>query len=181
MNRNAFSVQIAVALGLSAVGALMVSVLGLWLGTSLALLCAVIVLAGCYLVWLYVGQSRRGGLSLVMLAWLLIACLALAISLSVALVLVAFTGMIWLARSSLRYRKPWLAACDALLSVLSVGACIWVALSTHSLFLSCWSFFLIQALTFFIPEDDRNYTKNTTTSDRFSSARCNAEAALKRM
>jgi len=181
MSGNSFGAQILMALVLSVSGAALVTVGGIWLGTSLALLLGIILSAGCYLAWLYFGRHGRAGLSLVMLGWLLLAGVTLGVSLSAVLVLLIFTVMVWLVRSSLRYSKPMLAAGDALLCMVSVAVCIWVAYSTHSVFLSFWSFFLTQALAFFIPQVDSGNPAPGVAGDRFCVARCNAEAALKRI
>ena len=68
---------------------------------------------------------------------------------------------------------------DLFFSLVSLGAAIWAAQHTGSVFLSFWCFFLAQSLWSVIPIDmkDRRHTP-TATDDKFQEAYRVAEAAL---
>ena len=70
---------------------------------------------------------------------------------------------------------------DAALCLLSVAVSVWIAQVTHSVFLSLWGFFFVQALSFFLPDRSVAGMRVGHANDRFSVARNHAEAALKRL
>jgi hypothetical protein len=78
---------------------------------------------------------------------------------------------------------------DAGLSGLALAAAVWAAISTGSLFLALWCFFLVQALFVAIPNRmsaPRNHGRRAQKSasavdDDFERAYRNAEAAVRRL
>lgn len=102
--------------------------------------------------------------------------------------LVAYTAahvlMIWLIRSLYFYSSVVAALTDLALSMLALGAAVWAGLTTHSIFLSIWCFFLVQALFVGIPSSwrrhDRSVRRPAGDEDRFEHAHRIAEAALRR-
>jgi len=181
MKRGEFSAHVLVALGLSGGGVGVVLLAGFWLATSLALSITMLVLAALYLLWLYACHHQRSGLSLMILGWVLVSTCALLMGFKLVSMLLLLTALIWLVRSGLRYRKAWWVLADAALCLLSVAVSVWIAQVTHSVFLSLWGFFFVQALSFFLPDRSVAGMRVGHANDRFSVARNHAEAALKRL
>jgi hypothetical protein len=126
---------------------------------------------------------RHSGHVVAALAWLTLAGLLLIFNPPLTLWLLLPTGFIWLLRSLRRYDSLIPAGGDALLSGFALAAAIATAQHTHSLFLSLWSYFLVQALAAFIPV--RNVAtpaaSGRTRDTDFDSSYRNAETALRRL
>ncbi len=112
-------------------------------------------------------------------AWLLLTAGLFLFDPAAIIWLAAQATLLWLLRSLYRHDSVFIAGADALLMVLAVGAATATAMHTHSLFLTLWSLFLVQALHLLLP--GRPAASPPTTSDPFETAwRC-ADAALRRL
>ncbi len=160
-------------------------ILGLqWLGGGSAMLIAGLGLG--YLAYLLaISPSRRGRfvLGLGSAALLIGVCIVSPVSGIVGLVAV---GLIWLVRSVLFCILP--ALWDGVLCTLSVICALGTVVSTQSLWLTAWVFFLLQALFVYIP---KRFTPSShgpssgwgqaeppSSSDAFARAHRAAEEAL---
>ena len=181
MNRTGFVANVVFALIMSLLGALLFLALGMWFASGIALLLVVGVLAGCYLAWLLYSHRCRGGVALVMLTWLGVAATLLLVGAGVLLPLLVFSSLVWMTRSYLRYRKPLLMLADAGVSVLAILAAVVTAQHTHSLGLSCWAYFFVQSMVFFLPGHGVPNQDALRSGDRFALAQRNAERALARL
>lgn len=96
-------------------------------------------------------------------------------------------GTVWLVRSVLYYSGILPALWDAALCAVSVICALGTALSTHSLWLTVWVFFLLQALFVCIPQGftrsqhDRASRAPSGVDDAFARAHRSAEEALQAM
>jgi hypothetical protein len=95
---------------------------------------------------------------------------------------------LWLARALYAYSTLIEAALDLALSLFAFGFGTWAALSTDSLLLASWSFFLVQALHVHIPgfaarlrEPRTRPTQIDDTNRRFAEASRVADEALRRI
>lgn len=181
MNAVGFGAAAVVGFVLSMAGAALVTVVGAWLGAGLALMLVLSLLAAAYLVWLQLSHRSPKGSSLVLLGWVALSGIMLGFGLSLAWALLAYVGLGWLVRCCIRYQRPGTVLLDAAISLVALCAGISVAWYTHSLFLALWSFFLLQALVFLVPASGSSVQQPSRIDDRFTAARCNAEAALQRI
>ena len=73
---------------------------------------------------------------------------------------------------------------DMGLQLLSVAAAVWALQHTGSIWLSLWSFFLMQSLFVFVPtrgSSTQSTTADLLTESGFNKAYRSAEAALRRI
>jgi MFS family permease len=157
-----------------------------WLGGGRAVCIGVLGLA--YLAYLLaISPSRRGRfvLGLGSAVILLVACLMSPVPAVVGLLVV---GLIWLVRSVLFYVGIFPALWDGMLCTLSVICALGTAVSTQSLWLTAWVFFLLQALSVYLPKRltrsphgqsrGRGQAESPSHRDAFARAYRAAEAAL---
>lgn len=142
---------VLLAIVISGVGAVLHTVLSKLLGNSSSLRIVILVATLGYVLALLAHGPRQSGRVLAALAWLVLAGLLLVFNPPLTVWLLLQTGFIWLLRSLQCYDSLILAGSDALLSGFALTAAIATAQHTHSLLLSLWSYFLVQALASFIP------------------------------
>jgi hypothetical protein len=131
-------------------------------------------------------SHERTGRMVVLASWGAVAVLAWLFAAPLPFYIAIHAVSIWLVRSLYSYSSLLAAALDFGLGVLSLGAAAWAYSHSASLFLSCWCFFLVQALHTVIPRGNPAALLNPGKSgadkpDRFSSAHRTAEAALRRL
>ncbi len=151
----------------------------------------IVVLGTGYLAYLLaVSPSRRGRfvLGLGSAAILIGACV---VSPAAVVTGTLAVGLIWLVRSVLFYAGILPALWDGVLCALSVVCAFGTAVSTNSLWLTVWVFFLLQALFIYIPQrfarsqhgpsGQRGQAESSSQGDAFARAHRVAEAALQAM
>ncbi|MEW8555834.1 MAG: hypothetical protein AB2605_18740 [Candidatus Thiodiazotropha sp.] len=84
--------------------------------------------------------------------WSMSAALIWLMGLSLPLYLLAHLGLVWLIRSLYYHASLISALLDLALVLFGLAAAVWAMLQTESLFLTLWSFFLVQALFVVIPD-----------------------------
>lgn len=171
---------VLLAIVISVVGAVLHTVLAKVFGSASTLRLVVLIAGLGYVLTLLAHGARQSGRVVAALAWLGLAGLLLVFNPPLTLWLLLQTGFIWLLRSLQRYDSLIPAGIDALLSGFALAAAFATAQHTHSLFLSLWSYFLVQALAAFIPV--RNHAApaaSTCAQADFDSSYRNAETALR--
>jgi hypothetical protein len=136
-----------------------------------------------YVVYLLRRNEERVGRVVATALWL-VAALALWIFEPPALLyLAAHLGLVWLVRSLYFHSSLLTALADLGLVALGFAAAVWAASETHSVALSVWTFFLVQALFIAIPARiaATAAAASDIPEDRFQRAHLAAEAALRRM
>ena len=92
---------------------------------------------------------------------------------------------IWLVRSLYFYSGVLPALMDLGLNALSISASIWAITRSGSVFLTIWTFFLVQALFVAIPRNVQGKTKpernSAAENENFTRARRQANAALRQL
>jgi hypothetical protein len=180
MTRPTFLEGVGVALLASLGAGAAYAGLGLFFPVGLALRLVIAGLSLGYLLYL-LGRSRErvGRISLLLL-WGLMAAGSWLLGLSLPLYVLAHLGLVWLVRV-LYHQSGFLAALlDLGLAALGLGAALWAAGHSGSLFLACWSFFLVQALFTAIPvRFGGGPAPANPADDRFEQAHRAAEAALR--
>lgn len=177
MKTTSFWTQLGYGLLLSVAGALLFRALLPLFGLGLSLRGLSLLLGLAYLVMIGGQSALRSGRLLLFAIWLgLIAALALFDpSLWLWFALPVLLG--WLLRLP-RYRRLSSIAFDAAISLAALLFAAAAALHSGSALLSLWTYFLLQALTSFIPAAT---PPERSPDDAFSTAERTAEAALRRL
>lgn len=166
---------------LSVVGSVLASALGGLLGGALALRLGLLCAAGIYVLVLLAHGPVRNGRVLAGLTWLALSTLLVVFNPPLLLWLLLLTTAFWLLRSLRNYSSLIPAAADGLLSAFALAAAVVTANHTHSLLLSLWSYFVLQALTAFLPRSAAPSPAAANTECDFDTSYRNAEAALRRL
>lgn len=185
MKAPTFLEGVGVALTASVVGSVLFTALAPVFGSATVVRALIAAIGLAYLLYLLRRSHQRVGRVTVVAGW---AAAALAIGLwqpPLLLYLFLHITLLWLVRSLYRYASLLSALADLGLSGLGLAAAVWAAVHAGSLFLSIWSFFLVQALFVAIPPDwsgrHRTRPDGTDPDDRFQTAYRAARAALRRL
>lgn len=149
-----------------------------------------LLISGCglfYILYLLSRSRSRTGRITIITIYTLVAISCWVLAVPIALYLCIHILLIWLVRSLYRYSSVLAALADLGLSGLALAASIAAWLHTGNLFLSLWTFFLIQALYVAIPvsfqvgvRPGRN-TDQPIEPDRFAYAQRAAETAVRKL
>ncbi len=185
MKAPTFLEGVGVALTASVVGSVLFTTLAPVFGSATVVRALIAAIGLAYVLYLLRRSRERIGRVTVVAGW---AVAAFAIGLwqpPLLLYLLLHIALLWLVRSLYRYASLLSALADLGLSGLGLAAAVWAAVHTGSLFLSIWSFFLVQALCVAIPRDLRGRRAaspdGTQPEDRFQTAYRAAQAALRRL
>ena len=183
MNRPTCLEGVVVALIASLLGSLLYAVLVPTFpgGPILRLLIAGIALG--YVIYLLRRSPERVGRITVLAVWSLAAGAIWLMGPPLLLYLSLHLGLVWLIRSLYFYSSMLSALADLGLSGLSLAAAVWATSHSHSLFLSIWCLFLVQALFAAIPasmQRSGGATPAHQEQNRFERAHRAAETALRK-
>jgi len=140
-----------------------------------------------YILYLLSRSGQRAGRITIVAVYVLFAVGCWVLALPIALYLVIHIGLLWLVRSLYRYASVLSALADMGLTGLALAASIAAWLHAGNLFLSLWTFFLIQALYVAIPVSfqlrtgARHGTDQSIGADRFEYAQRAAETVLRKL
>ena len=130
------------------------------------------------------GRTHTGRVS-ILAGWVLMAAATWFLAPPLPLYLLVHLLAIWLVRSLYFYSSLLCALADLGLNGLSLGAAVWALSHSHSLLLSIWCFFLMQALFVAIPARLNAKTgagdPDQTGEDRFEQAHRSARAAVRKL
>ena len=183
MKRPTFIQGIVIAFVLALIAAAAFSTLKLIYASSFILKLLITCFGAFYVIYLLARSAEKTGRLTMPALWLVGAVCAWIFLPGLTLFLLAHVGMIWLIRSLYFHSSILPALLDLGLCALAVVAAIAIALHSHSVFLSVWSFFLVQALFVAIPPIIRSKRdEQTDTMDqRFKRALRTADAAVRRI
>ena len=185
MNKPTFFEGVAVALATSLGGGALQGALATILPAAPGLRLVVPVIGLAYVVYLLARSRERVGRVTAFLAWALIASVVWLLEPPLSLYLLVHLALIWLIRSLFFHSGVLSALLDLGLSILALAAALWAATQSGSLFLSLWSFFLVQALFVAIPARlPRKATPGRGEpphEDRFRRSQRAAQSALQRL
>jgi len=152
-------------------------------GATLLLQWLIAACAGLYIVYLLSRSNEKSGRLAVPALWALGTIVIWHTVPGLTLFLLAHVGMVWLVRSLYFHAGILSALLDLALCAAAVLAAVAAARSSHSVFLSVWSFFLVQALFVAIPTvvSSKAPVPATDSNDQFHRALATAEAALRRL
>jgi len=186
MKRHSFFRGAAVAAVLALVGASAFYGLSFAVGSKLALNIVAFVLAGAYIAYLLRGSNERTGRIVVFTVWAAITTGVWFLSADLTLQLLTQTVLISMIRTLYHHARVLAALLDLLLSAFALSTAVWASAQAHSIFLSVWCFFLVQALFVGIPAsfksaEQQALTPENTREDVFDRALRTAETAIKRI
>ena len=183
MKRPTFIQGIVIAFVFALIGAAAFSALTLIYASSFIVKLLITCFSALYIVYLLARSAERTGRLTIPALWIAGAISAWIFLPGLALFLLAHVGMVWLIRSLYFHSSVLPALLDLGLCALSVIAVFATALHSHSVFLSVWSFFLVQALFVAIPVVIKTKRDERTdiTDQHFKRALRTAEAAVRRM
>ena len=183
MKRPTFGHGVVVAFVFALVGAVTFSSLTLLLSPAVLLKALITVLGGLYVATLLARSKAKTGRITTVALWLGSALGVWIFVPGLTLFLIAHLTMVWLIRSLNFHTSVLSALLDLALCALSGLAAIAVARHSHSIFLTVWSLFLIQALFVAIPSlaKTRRHPPTDNPEFRFKRALRSAEAAIRRM
>ncbi len=177
MNRHTFTVSALVGLALAVLGVGGFVVLSYWFGQALALKLAIAATAGLYCAYLMQASPVKTGRIVIPIVWS-IGTGASFFLVDTATMMLVQTAWIWLIRSLYLHTRLLASFLDAGLSLCAIGIALW-ALNNSNLLMAFWSYFLVQSLATWIPQQR---ARQSTQSDQdFANAAKNAQAALRRM
>ena len=183
MKAPTFPRGVALALALALGAAVFMDGFGPVFGARSALRLLVTGLGLVYIAYLAASATRRTGVVTTLLFWAVATATAWFAAPSIAVYALLQVAMIWLARSFLERRRPLTALAD--LSINAAAALLATAAMTRtgSLFLTVWSFFLVQALHVAIPRFARSGrpAPRPDFETEFDAARHRASAAINQL
>lgn len=153
-------------------------------GPRVALGCLVAALGGAYVLHLLGRSEDRVGRIAVFAAWLAITLGVALFVPGLAAALITQTLAISLVRTLYHHGAVLAGLADLVLSAFALSAAVWAGAETGSVFLSTWSFFLVQALHIAIParfSRVREGGESDGAVDSFSRAARAADAAIRRI
>jgi len=183
MTRPRFLHGAGAALLVAVFGSAMFTGLGLLLPGDTTARLLIAILGGAYVVYLLRSSGHPIGRIATPVLWTAMALALWPAGFSLPLYLAFHIGALWLIRSLYFYSGVLPAVADLGLTALGVAAATWAALQTGSVFLTLWSFFLVQALFVAIPErvGGPGNPETTAKPDRFQQAHTAAQAALQKL
>jgi hypothetical protein len=183
MKRPTFLQGVVVAFVFALAGAAAYTTLGFLLNPAVLVKLLIATFAGLYVLYLLAVIRAKTGRLAVPALWLAGAVAAWLLVPGLTLFFITHLGMVWLIRSIYFHSSVLPALLDLGLCGLSLLAAIATARHSHSIFLTIWSCFLIQALFVAIPSliKTRRVERGDTPEQRFNRALHSAEAAVRRM
>ncbi len=174
---------VAVAIGLSVLGSAFALVLTPLFGRSFVGYVLITGISFVYLMYLLARSRERVGRITTVVLWLVVTGIAWLVGLPWFLLGLLQVGFIWLVRSLYFYSSVVAALTDLGLTGTSVIVAYWAATHSESLFLSLWTFFLMQALFVAIPKQWRaeRGDHQLIQDDAFQHAFRNAESAVRKL
>ncbi|TQV87999.1 hypothetical protein [Aliikangiella coralliicola] len=182
-----------IGLGLSLLGSISFYGLQFFYTDSNALQLTISLVALVYIGTLLAYSKSKAGRLTTILVCLVGNIALLYLFLPINLLIISILLSVWLVRTLYHHQRFIASVLDAGLLFAGYSAAVWTLFATGSWFLSFWLFFLIQALTIFIPQlvnNKRNAffehfnseISDLESSDRdFHTAYRNAQNAIKRL
>ncbi len=172
----------AIAFVFAAAGAAVFAALTPGLASHLVVRGIAIALGGAYTLYLLSRSEERTGRVATVFVWCVLTTLTTVFVSALPLFLICQVAAIWLIRSLYFHGSLVTALADLGISGLALASAIWAAKSSGSVFLSIWSFFLVQALFVALPADITAKPQRDERDDQpFKRAQSSATAAMRRI
>lgn len=185
MKTPGFWEGVIVALIAAVTGEILITVLPWLVGRWLAVMLVVSLLSLGYLLYLLKRSPGKTGRMSLLLLWCLASFGAAVLDVGIPLYLIMQLGFIWLTRSFYFRSSVFGALADLGLHALAFSAGVWAYARSGSVFLTLWTFFLVEALFPLLPGSNTG-SANTVSDEsgvnpRFEQAHRTALAALQRL
>lgn len=185
MKKATFMEGVGIALIASIVVASLFTVMSsLFIGGNLFKL-LVAALSFVYILYLLMRSKERVGRVSVIVIWFAVTLTSFVFISSIMLYVAIQLFMIWLMRSLYFYNSIFSALIDLAMTSMSLVVAMWALSVSGSLFLTFWSFFLVQALFVYIPknfsskkESESSQFSHYSEDDKFEYAYHAAEVAV---
>lgn len=182
MSKPGFLQGVLFALAASVIGSVLHTSLSPLFGPSWSVRLLIPLIGLGYLLFLLGRSGQRTGRLVTLSAWLSLAVGLWLLQPSLAFYLLAHLSALWLVRSLYYHAGILPALADLALNGLALATAFWAASHSHSLLLSLWCFFLIQALFVFIPSRfDSSNKPAAPVDDPFARAHRAAEGAVRKL
>jgi len=185
MKRATFTGGVWFALLASLGAGILFAVLGTVFSNYLLLKAVIAGLGLAYIVYLLRCSTERTGRIVMMTLWIGVSATAWVLAPNLSFFALTHVGMIWIIRALYFHAGVLAALIDLGLSSFAFAAALWTSWQTDSLFLTVWSFFLVQALFSSIPgqfgRKPHAAKLDTDTDDGFLQAHRAAEAAVRKL
>lgn len=190
MNRPPFFEGVLLALGISVVASVLVSLFSSFAPTRVLLEALIPGLSFSYVLYLLWRSREKVGKPTAIAIWALASVACWMFSANILITLFVHIGLVWLIRALYYYASIVMALLDLSLVLLAMAAAFLTLLHTHSLFLSLWSFFLLQTLFVLLPEKipsgrgrlvGERQTRGCEGDDRFEIAYQSAQQVLRKI
>jgi hypothetical protein len=145
--------------------------------------CLITAQSAAYVIYLLYNSAEKTGRLTVPLLWIISAvCIALFVP-GLLPVCIAHLGLVWLVRAVYFHSGLLPAVLDLGLCAVSLTAAIAAAKQSHSVFLSVWTFYLLQALFVAIPSARQASAgrRMSRGDDHFEHAHRRADEELRRL
>jgi len=166
---------------LSLCGAVVLTILGPFLGIGTVSRGVIALLGFAYVLYLVSRSGERVGRISTVACWVVCATVAWFAGLPFISFVLVHVGLLWLVRSLYYYSGLIPALIDFGLSLLGTAFAVWSAQRTGSFGLALWCFFLFLAFHALIPESIRPGPTHPQHEDAFARAHRAAEAAVRRL
>ena len=185
MKKATFLEGVGIALLVSITVAVLFTVMSsMFIGTNVFML-LVAGISFSYILYLLMRSKEKTGRITVVVIWSLITLISLVFISSLIFYVAIQLLMIWLMRSLYFYNSIFSALIDLAMTIMSLVVAIWALAVSESLFLTFWSFFLVQALFVYIPKNfiarKKSETKSQIHDDKFEYAHHAAEVAVEKL
>lgn len=183
MNRPGFIEGVIVAIIFSLIVAAVFTVMSAFFPTRWLLQAVITGSSFMYVLYLLYRSKEKRGRVAVTILWLVYALSVWVFAPSTLIILFAHVGAIWLVRTLFYHNSLLVASFDFGLITISVFVSIWTLMHTHSLLLTTWVFFLLQAVFSILPEQIQLQSKTVVSEkdDEFERAYAVAEAAVRQL
>lgn len=185
MKKATFVEGVVIALVTSVVAAsLFIVMASMFIGGN-AFMLLVAGLSFTYILYLFLRSKERVGRVTVVVIWFAVTVFSLVFISSLILYISIQLLMIWLMRSLYFYNSVFSALIDLAMTAMSLVVAVWALTVSGSLFLTFWSFFLVQALFVYIPKNFVSKKKTESVmpvqDDKFEYAHHAAEVAVAKL
>ncbi len=181
MSKQGFLEGVIVALVISIAGSVFYSAMSRF-GSETQTVCYMIALINfVYCVYLLTRSDQNAGRIIMLICWLLMTIVILMFKPQVLEFILYNVCTIWMLRCLYHHSNLISAMLDLVLNILSVLVALWALFHSGSVFLSLWSFFLVQALFIIIPGNRKSstvYQSKPNNNTKFDHALRLAQSAV---
>ena len=185
MKQPGFIQGVIVAAALALTGAIAFAGLSVVASGAAALKIVTVALGGIYIVYLLVCSNEHTGRITIFMAWGVVTTTTWLLTTDLSMTLITQSVLISIVRTLFHHTRMLGGLLDFVLSAFALSTAVWAIGHSGSMLLTVWCFFLVQALSVYIPESLTNKEQqpppeNSVGEDKFGRAFRTAETAIRR-